>query len=156
MIEIGISTKKNLQIFQLVLDYNGTIACDGVLIEGVASLIEKLSEDLEIHILTADTQGSVISQVGNLPCIVSIIPEGSEDLSKDEFVRSLGSSKTACIGNGRNDRLMLRNSAIGIALIGKEGASGDVLESADIIVTSIIDALELFLYPIRLKATVRV
>ncbi len=156
MIEIEISKKKRLQISCLVLDYNGTIACDGVLFGGVDNLIRKLSENLEIHVLTADTQGSVVAQVGHLPCIVHKIPEGSEDLSKNEYVRNLGSSKTACIGNGRNDRLMLRDSAIGIAVIGKEGASRDALEGADIIVTSIIDALELFLSPLRLKATVRV
>lgn len=156
MIEIEISTKERLQISCLVLDYNGTIARDGILIEGVDNLIRKLSENLEIYVLTADTQGSVIAQVGHLPCIVHKIPEGSEDLSKNEFVRNLGSSKTACIGNGKNDRLMLRDSAIGIAVIGKEGVSCHALEGADIIVTSIIDALELFLNPLRIKATVRV
>jgi len=156
MIEIEISKKESLHISHLVLDYNGTIACDGVLIEGVDRLIRKLSESLEIHVLTADTQGSVCAQVGHLPCIVHTIPEGSEDLSKNEYIHTLGSSKTACIGNGRNDRLTLRDAAIGIAVIGKEGASRDALEGADIIVTSIIDALELFLCPLRLKATVRV
>ncbi len=155
MIEIEISTKESLQISCLVLDYNGTIARDGILIEGVDNLIRKLSENLEIYVLTADTRGSVIAQVGHLPCIVHKIPEGSEDLSKNEFVRNLGSSKTACIGNGKNDRLMLRDSAIGIAVIGKEGASCHALEGADIIVISIIDALELFLNPLRIKATVR-
>jgi len=156
MIEIEINTKESLQISCLVLDYNGTIACDGILIEGVDNLIRKLSENLEIHVLTADTRGSVIAQVGHLPCIVRKIPEGPEDLSKNEYVRNLGSSKTACIGNGRNDRLMLKNSAVGIAVIGKEGGSRDALEGADIIVTSIIDALELFLNPLRIMATVRV
>jgi soluble P-type ATPase len=156
MIEIEFGTEKRLYISYLVLDYNGTLACDGILIEGVADLIEKLSEKLEIHILTADTHGLVGAQVGNLPCILYKIPNGSEDAYKGNYVRSLGSSQTACIGNGRNDRLMLENSAIGITVIGKEGASADAVKNADIVVISIIDALALFLNPLRIKATVRV
>ncbi|HKJ46485.1 MAG TPA: hypothetical protein VJ991_11715, partial [Balneolales bacterium] len=58
-------------------------------------------------------------------------------------------------GNGRNDRLMLDEAAVGIAVIQKEGASFQSLQAADVICTNIIDALELLVYPKRLTATLR-
>ncbi|NML47193.1 hypothetical protein HHL11_25830 [Ramlibacter sp. G-1-2-2] len=41
----------------LVLDFNGTLACDGRLLEGVAPRLERLSGDLSIHVVTGDTFG---------------------------------------------------------------------------------------------------
>jgi soluble P-type ATPase len=39
MIEIDISGYKTLQLKHLVLDYNGTLACDGQLIDGRCSYV---------------------------------------------------------------------------------------------------------------------
>jgi soluble P-type ATPase len=50
---------------------------------------------------------------------------------------------------------MLKEAAIGIAIIQKEGASFQALNNADIVCTSIKDALELVENPIRIKATLR-
>ena len=75
---------------------------------------------------------------------------------KNDFIHSLGKDKIIAIGNGANDALMLKNAALGIALIQKEGACSNTLFSADIVCTSIIDALELIKNPLRIAATLRI
>jgi soluble P-type ATPase len=50
---------------------------------------------------------------------------------------------------------MLKEAAIGIAVVGPEGASAAALQQADVVTRSIIDALDLLLNPRRLVATLR-
>jgi len=59
------------------------------------------------------------------------------------------------LGNGRNDRLMLREAALGIALIQREGGAAETIASADLLSTSVIEALDLLLHPQRLIASLR-
>ena len=59
------------------------------------------------------------------------------------------------IGNGRNDGPMLKAAALGIALVQQEGGAVETLLSADIVSTSILDALDLLSHPQRLVATLR-
>ena len=47
----------SLEIKNLVLDFNGTIATDGRLIEGVAPLLGEIKEkNVDIYVITADTK----------------------------------------------------------------------------------------------------
>lgn len=94
----------------LVCDYNGTLACDGMLLPDIGPLLHKLSADLEIHIVTADTFGIVQKYLANSPVHLTIIPRNKEDEGKVAFVRQLGAVTTVCIGNGRNDILMLKRN----------------------------------------------
>jgi soluble P-type ATPase len=139
----------------LVLDYNGTLACDGTPLDGVKERVEALSAGLDIFILTADTFGTVQGRVRGWPCRVEVIPSGQEAEAKVRFIQGLGASGTAAIGNGRNDRLMLKEAALGIAVLQTEGTAVEALLAADLIVPGILDALDLFLKPARLKATLR-
>ena len=59
------------------------------------------------------------------------------------------------IGNGANDVLVLEGAALGIAVIGPEGASSAALRAADVVCASIVDALDLLLEPRALTATLR-
>lgn len=59
MIEIGIPDFGRLHLARLILDYNGSLAFDRRLLSGVADLLGLLAEHLQIHIITADTFGSV-------------------------------------------------------------------------------------------------
>jgi soluble P-type ATPase len=145
-----------LEITALVLDYNGTIALDGELLDGVGRRLKLLAKEMEIHVVTADTFGSVAARTAGLPCTLSVLPPGDQDQAKLGHVNALGASRTACIGNGRNDALMLRHSALGIAVLGPEGASAQALQAADVIVRDIRDGLDLLLNPLRLSATLRI
>ena len=60
MIELQIPGWGHLEIQNLVLDFNGTLATDGTLIEGVAQQLCRLHEQgVNIYVITADTNGTV-------------------------------------------------------------------------------------------------
>jgi soluble P-type ATPase len=73
MLEVTIPGYRTLVLSFLVLDYNGTIACDGHLIPGVRDRLEELAKTVSIHILTADTLGSVRKEMTDIPCEVVVI-----------------------------------------------------------------------------------
>ncbi len=155
MIEITIPGYGKLQFKHLVLDYNGTLAVDGELMPGVKEALKGLADELQIHILTADTFGKVRSRVEGVPCELSILAVDNQDKGKLDYVKGLGAGYTVCVGNGRNDRLMLKEAALGMAVILEEGVATDTLVAADIVCTSILSALELLTNPLRLIATLR-
>ncbi len=155
MLEINIPEAKLLRLTHLILDYNGTLACDGALLEGVAARLEILAKQLEIHTVTADTFGSVRSQVAGLPVRLAVIPPENQAQAKANYIDILGSSNSVAIGNGRNDSLMLKKAALGIAVMQTEGAAIAALQAADLVTPGIIEALDLLLIPDRLRATLR-
>ena len=155
--QIDIPGRQPLVIRHLILDYNGTIAKDGQLIPEVITPLQNLAKHLKIHILTADTHGTVTEQIKNLNIHinVAIIPQNEQIKAKQKYLQQLGSGHCITIGNGYNDQHLLRDSALGIATIGTEGAASACVLAADIITTDIIDALQLLLNPTRLIATLR-
>lgn len=155
MITIDIPGYKKLEIEHLVLDYNGTIALDGSLIAGVAELFELLAQAVTIHVVTADTFGKAGQQLANLPCRLTILADEDQAQEKLMYARELGLEKTVCFGNGRNDRLMVKEAIVGIVLIQGEGTAVETALNADIICRDILDALSLFTEPKRLIATLR-
>ena len=155
MIEISIPGYKRLQLKYLVLDHNGTLAVDGILVEGVKARLVRLSTDMEIHVLTADTFGKAKSQLTDIPCKLSILPVDSQDIGKLEYIKKLGADHTVCIGNGLNDRLMLKEAALGITVVLAEGTAVDTLTAADVLCKDILSALDLLRNPLRLTASLR-
>ena len=155
MFDLTIPGFGRLEITDAVCDYNGTLAADGLLIEGVHERIQRLSGELRIHVVTADTFGSAARQLQRLPCALVILDAGNQAEAKRDFVQGVGAAHVVAIGNGRNDRMMLETAALGIAVCGVEGAAAEALQTADIIVGRIVDALDLLLHPKRLLATLR-
>lgn len=155
MIEIKISGMATLEIKHLVLDYNGTIAINGELIAGINERFEKISCLVAVHVLTADTYGSVHQQCRDLNLSVHVIGKSQQDHEKLNFIEALTSNHCVAIGNGRNDALMLEHAALGIGVMQAEGMSAKTLMSSDIIFYSINDALDALLHPNRLIATLR-
>jgi soluble P-type ATPase len=107
MLTFDIPGYKVLRLAHLVMDYNGTLAVDGKLVDGVAGRLETLAKDLHIHVITADTFGLVQSQLAALPCQVSVLGQENQAEAKLRYVQELGLEQTVCIGNGRNDPLDL-------------------------------------------------
>ena len=155
MLEVAVPGGRTLRFRYLVADFNGTLAVDGVLIAGVAETLRTLAPTLEIHVVTADTFGRVKEAMTGLPCATTILPPGDQDSAKQRYVERLGAVECACIGNGRNDRLMLAAAGLGIAVIQGEGAAVEALLAAKIAVPDINAALGLLLNPARLVATLR-
>ncbi len=144
-----------LRIQNLVLDYNGTLAIDGQPIRYVKEILQKLSTLMEIHILTADTFGTVKQNFEQPSFFVEILQEENQAKQKEAYVQKLGAAETIAVGNGRNDRLMLKKARLGIVVIQQEGAAGIALKNADIVVPDIVSALKLFFEPKRLIASLR-
>ena len=156
MIEIDIPGRGTYRLAHLVLDVSGTIACDGELLPGVYDRLATLRSSLEVHLLTADTHGkqdAIDAELGLLG--VRLKADTPEAEQKADYVSRLGPAVVVAVGNGANDALMLKESAIGIAVLGEEGLSVAAFQNADLVVAAILDALDLLLYPKRLVATLR-
>ena len=157
--EIIIPGQRTYSLDHLVLDVNGTVAEGGELIEGVQDLLISLrGSGLEVHLITADTRGrqAALDAALGWPAvrIDGSSPEG-EAKEKATFVRDLGASRVAAIGNGANDAAMLREATLGVAVLGPEGLAVEALLAADVVAPNILAALALFQDPTRLVATLR-
>lgn len=144
-----------LTLAHLVCDFNGTLALDGILIEGVAPRLQALAQHLKVHVVTADTFGSARSQLEGLPVTVHVIGATAQAEAKLAYIQSLDAATVAAVGNGRNDRAMLQAAALGLLLVQREGAAAESFIAADLVCTHACDALDLLLSPTRLAATLR-
>ncbi len=153
--ELNIPGYGRLRLSFLVLDYNGTLACDGRLIPAARERLAELSKHLDVHILTADTFGNVTRETSSLQCKVAVIGKERQARAKADYVRQLDERETVALGNGRNDVMMLQEAALGIAVIQDEGCAVEALLAADIVTTGIGHALDLLLHPLRLTAALR-
>ena len=135
-----------------MLDLNGTLTNRGTLIEGVAERLARLDARMEVHVLSADTFGTLAAVTADLGARVHAVATGEE---KARHVAELGAEECAAIGNGANDAAMLEAAALGVAVVGPEGAAASAVRSADVVCASILDALDLLLDERTLIATLR-
>ena len=155
MIELTVPGRGPLRIEHLVTDVNGTLAVDGVLIDGLTKRIASLRDRLEIHMLTADTHGRQSSIDEQLNLKATRVQPGNEAGKKAEFVRELGAETVVAIGQGANDAEMLKTAALGICVMSQEGVAVETLLSSDILVPDIFAALDLLDKPLRIIASLR-
>jgi P-type E1-E2 ATPase len=145
----------SLDLKYLLLDYNGTIAVDGVIPEQVKEKIREAAKLLDIYVLTADTHGTAAEMCAGLPLTIKTFPKDNAMDEKFAILTSLGTQNCVAVGNGRNDVPMCSAAALSIAVLGTEGAYGKLISQSDICVSSIEDGLDLLLNPKRLIATLR-
>lgn len=155
MILYEIPGRDNIEIENIVFDYNGTIAINGKLIDEVKESLNTLAKQVDIYILTADTYGTVQKACEDIDGKILTFPKEDAGKSKKEVVENLGGQKTICIGNGYNDIFMFEESILSIAIIEGEGASGKLLSKADIVVRNIIEGINIILNKNMVKATLR-
>ena len=155
MIKIEIPHYATLELEHVILDYNGTIAKDGQLKDEVKTLLPQLCKTYTVHVITADTFGSVKSQMEGFSVVVNVLKTDDHTAEKSDYVERLKRETCIAIGNGNNDKEMLKNAILGIAIIGDEGCATATLVQSDISFTCIDDALTLLLNEKRLIATLR-
>jgi soluble P-type ATPase len=155
MLRMEIPGRGAYAIAHLVLDMNGTIATDGRISGKVRDKINLLAKRLKVYILTADTRGDAEARLGRTQAELVRLDEGEEAPQKHQFVKEIGPEKTIAVGNGYNDHLMVQEAALGIAVIGREGAARETIANADVVVNEMLDALDLMLKPLRHRATLR-
>jgi P-type E1-E2 ATPase len=155
MLEIEIPGFGLVLLHHLVSDFTGTLSVDGELLPGVKEKLNELAGILDVHILTADTFGKARNELQGVQCDIHILTGENHDIQKEKFVQKLGSGSVIALGNGNNDRRMLKAAKVGIAVLLAEGCSRDAIVSADIVVSSPVDALNLIFNYKRMKATLR-
>ncbi len=155
MITVPVPGWGELSIEYVMVDFNGTAALDGRLKKEVKETIDKISRYVKVFLITADTYETADSELG--PTNITFIKVGKSGSGEEKakVVRELGPEKIAAIGNGANDALMLKEAALGIAVIGEEGCSAGLIKEADVVVTDVVKALGLIAHPERLVATLR-
>jgi len=151
-VSVPIPGLADLHLEHLLLDVNGTMTNRGALIGDLADRIGRLSETLELRLVSADTFGT-LDTVARLLHVSAVRATTGEE--KLRVLDGLGRGRCAVIGNGANDALVLEAAALGIAVLGPEGASAAALRCADVVCVSAADALELLLDPKALSATLR-
>ena len=154
MLKINIPGREELTLSHLILDYNGTIAEDGEIIESIRPRLAELAKDLSICVITADTHGTAAKKCEGLPLEVLTFPTTEVGAIKAAEAMKL-SGGVITIGNGFNDIPMSDAADLSICVIGREGCCSALIAHTDVTVTSIEAALDLLLIPGRLRATLR-
>jgi soluble P-type ATPase len=144
-----------LQIKHILFDLNGTLARDGVIADSTRERLQKLAEHMTLYVMSADTHGTLEQSTTGLPIQVRRVRQELGATEKLDLLNELGAEHTVAVGNGRNDVEMLAAAALGIAILGPEGAAQSALLAADLFFSHIDDALDSLLNPKRLIATLR-
>lgn len=155
MIELSVPGRGSFRLQHLVTDVNGTLATDGVLMEGLAKRIASIQDRLSVHLLTADTHGRQAAMDRQLNLVAIRLVRGNEQEQKRLYVERLGAECVVAIGQGANDAAMLKAAAIGVCVMSPEGIAVETLLAADVVAPDIMAAFDLLEKPIRLVATLR-
>jgi soluble P-type ATPase len=158
-ITIDIPGFGKLQINSVLSDYTGTLTFKGKLVAGVRDRLVRLAELVDIHVITADSYGTAEEELKGLPLICRRLEGANEDVQKQRYAEKLGPRHIASFGNGNNDRLHMKlvkeSGGVTIAVENGEGCAHEAIRNANVIVTGAVNALDLLLEPIRLRATLR-
>ena len=107
---------------------------------------------LALHVLSADTFGTAEDLASDVGADFRRVSTGAD---KRGYVEWLGAEKCVAVGNGRNDAEMLAAAALGIGVIGPEGAHAAAVAAADVLTRTVEEALALLADPRALTATLR-
>lgn len=141
-----------LNLEHALLDLNGTTTSWGEMEESVRERLALLAEQIEVHLLSADTYGTLANVAASLGISHRVVENGTD---KRAAVLDLGPDRCVAIGNGANDAEMLASARLGIAVLGGEGLSAAALREADVFCGSMVEALDLLLEESGLSATLR-
>ncbi len=144
---------KSFKIETIILDLNGTLTIDGKIIKGVKERLKKLkNKELDLILFSGDTRGTAEKVAKSLGLQFIKASTGKEKLKQ---AKKLNLETCAAVGNGLIDYYKIKAVKLGIVTLQAEGVHAKTLGVADIVVPSILDALDLFLKPQRLIATLR-
>lgn len=139
----------------VILDLNGTLSVHGVVDDLVEERLERLkSLGTRIILLSGDQRGTAATIAAKLGLELFLARDGQE---KGAVMDRLGLDikTTVSIGNARIDIPTFERASLRIATLQAEGIHADIIGHVDIIVPSIVDALDLLLDPDSLSATMR-
>lgn len=141
-----------LEIEFILIDFEGTLAQDRRVHPKAKDKLNLLSKRTKLYILTKGEKEIVEGALKKVKAEIFCLEEGKSSQSKVDLMRQLGPERAVAIGNGLDDALMMEEASLGICVIGKEGAHGETVKRADLVVTDILDALDFLLKPLRHQA----
>ena len=148
--------KRHIRI--AVSDYTGTHSLGGKIEPGVKKRLRELVTLVDLHIVTADSFGTAERELEGI-AIPHKLRTARQDIEKADYVSQFHLQHVAALGNGNNDRLMLKavkeGGGLAIAVDNGEGCALDAMRNADLFVVGAANAIDLLLNPLRLKATLR-
>jgi soluble P-type ATPase len=146
------------EIHTVVSDFTGTLTREGKLVPGVKERLVRLLELVDVHIVTSDVFGTARSE---LKGIVEpyILQGGRQALEKERYLSRMEARHVAALGNGNNDRRMLKkvkkSGGLAIAVENGEGCALMALLNAHLVIFGAANALDLLLEPKACLATLR-
>ena len=151
-VSVDIPGRGRLDLNSVVLDVNGTLSDRGRILPQVPVRLARVAERLRVVLASADTFGTLAETAASLGVEARSVSGGR---GKVTILEELGPEGCAMIGNGANDVPALEAAALGIAVLGPEGASAEALAAADVVCLSILDALDVLVDERALVATLR-
>lgn len=142
-----------ITINTIILDLNGTLSVGGKIVAGVHDRIKRLqSQGYKIILFTGNTR----NDADDIARELGIEWRQAQSAEEKKLLSiELDAESCASIGNGRIDAAMMEVVQLGIATLQSEGVHVDTLRHVDLVVPTINDALDLFIDPARLVATLR-
>lgn len=80
-----------------------------------------LAKRAKIYVLTADTRSRAEQILEKLKAETILLSGDNTSREKVEFIQAIGANRTVAIGNRYNDHLMVKEAALGLCIIGREG-----------------------------------
>jgi soluble P-type ATPase len=139
----------------ILSDYTGTLSVDGKLTAGVREALLELATRLDIHVLTANTFGTAEEELRGIPLDMKSLkgPGTDHDVQKRQFLSGFNAREVIALGNGNNDRLLLKavkeGGGLSIAVDNGEGCAVDSIQSANVFIHGASKALDLFTSALR-------
>ena len=142
-----------LEIDSIVIDFDGTLAADRRVHAKTKDKLTLLARRTKIYVLTTQGEERSDEVLGKVSAEIIHLREGDAGQEKLNLLNRLGPLRTVAIGNGLHDVPMIEQAALGLCVMSREGTSGELIQRADLVFTSILDALDFLLKPLRQKAT---
>jgi len=153
MISIQRPGMESLELHFVLIDFEGTLAMDGRVHPKAKDKVNLLSKRVTVYIFTKSSKEKVEETLKKMKAEILYMTEGDSSQQKLDVLQRLGPHQTAVIGNGFDDVQIMEQAGLGMCVIGKEGSSPEAVAKADLVVTSVLDALDFLLKPLRQGAT---
>ena len=137
----------------LLIGFEGTLATDRRVHPKAKDKINLLSKRLKIYVLTTSERAVVEGALRRVKAELVFMTEGGASEAKLGLLRQLGKERAVALGNGLSDVSILEESALGICVLNREGATTEAVAGADLVMLNVLDALDFLLKPLRQRTT---
>lgn len=144
---------QEFEINTIVFDLNGVLTIQGEIVPGVKERVEQLNQmGIKTVFITGNRRGTADDVSAALGMEFKV---GKTAAEKEQLFLEFDTATTAAIGNTRIDIGMLKHAAISVATIQSEGIHTGLIAHADILVPSVLDAMDLFIDPDSLGSAMK-